>query len=232
MQNIKGLIALKISPISVDMEKINAANLKATPLFRSSSLAWEVKERINLNPNFVKLPGPDVERRNFELAYMVEGSFPSYFAGKQVPEKPKEEAPADSPETDEESAEKEAETQADTTEMIAREGEIIETGKPGKIFILASSDMIKDNLMDREGRGANDILVMNVLDYLNDHVEMAQLRSKQQQFTPLNETGAFTKTAVKTMNIVGLPVVVVLFGLAVWARRTRRKKTIQGEFSE
>jgi gliding motility-associatede transport system auxiliary component len=231
MQNIKGLIALKVSPISVDMEKINASNLKATPLFRSSSLAWEVKERINLNPNFVKLPGPDVERRHFDLAYMVEGAFPSYFAGKQVPEKPKEEAPADSPEKDAESSEKETEAQAESTDMIAREGEIIETGKPGKIFVLASSDMIKDNLLDKEGRGANDILVMNVLDYLNDHVEMAQLRSKQQQFTPLNETGAFTKTAVKTMNIVGLPVVVVLFGMAVWARRVRRKKTIQSEFS-
>jgi ABC-2 type transport system permease protein len=228
MQNIKGLIALKISPISVDMEKIKANGLKADALFRSSSLAWEVKEKINLNPNFIRLPGADVERRKFDLAYMVEGAFPSYFAGKTVPEKPKEE----NPDKEGESSESETPETADATEMIEREGEVIQKGKPGKIFILASSDMIKDNLLNKEGRGANDIMVMNVLDYLNDHVEMAQLRSKQQQFTPLNETGAFTKTAVKAFNIAGLPVVVVLFGLAVWARRTSRKKTIQNEFSK
>ena len=62
--------------------------------------------------------------------------------------------------------------------MIAGEGDVIEKGKPGKIFILASSDMIKDNVLDPEGRGANDIFVMNVLDYLNDQVEVARMRSK------------------------------------------------------
>jgi len=114
--------------------------------------------------------------------------------------------------------------------MIQRQGDIIEKGKPGKIFILASSDMIKDNLLDKEGRGTNDIFVMNILDYLNDQAAIAKMRSKQQRFTPLNDMGAFFKTAVKTINIVGLPVMVVLFGLAVWAKRTRRKKIIQRDF--
>ena len=126
--------------------------------------------------------------------------------------------------------ETETEKAADTTEMIQSEGDIIEKGKPGKIFILASSDMIKDNLLDKEGRGVNDIFVMNILDYLNEQEGVARLRSKQQRFTPLNKTDAFTKTAVKALNIAGLPVVVVFFGLAVWARRTRRKKTIQDVF--
>jgi ABC-2 type transport system permease protein len=227
MQNITALIALKVSPISIDLEKMKTHNLKANLLFQSSARAWEMKEGINLNPNFIKLPDPDTERKKFDLAYMVEGEFPSYFAGKPVPEKPKEEKPAGK---DEEAAETETEKEADATEMIEKDRDIIEKGKPGKIFILASSDMIKDNLIDKEGRGANDIFLMNILDYLNGQEEVARLRSKQQRFTPLNETGAFTKTAVKMLNIVGLPVVVVLFGLGVWARRTRRKKSIQDEF--
>jgi len=227
MENITALIALKVSPISIDLEKIKTHNLKANLLFQSSARAWEMKEGINLNPNFIRLPGPDIERKKFDLAYMVEGEFPSYFAGKPVPEKPKEEKPAGK---DEEVPETETEKEADATEMIERERDIIEKGKPGKVFILASSDMIKDNLIDKEGRGANDIFVMNILDYMNGQEEVARLRSKQQQFTPLNETGAFTKTTLKTLNIVGLPVVVVLFGLGVWARRTSRKKSIQDEF--
>ncbi|RLC01279.1 MAG: ABC transporter permease [Deltaproteobacteria bacterium] len=228
MQNITALIALKVSPISIDLEKIKTHNLKANLLFQSSARAWEMKEGINLNPNFIKLPDPDIERKKFDLAYMVEGEFPSYFAGKPVPEKPKEEKPAGK---DEEAAGAETEKEADATEMIERKRDIIEKGKPGKIFILASSDMIKDNLIDKEGRGPNDVFVMNILDYLNEREEVARLRSKQQRFTPLNETGAFTKTVVKTFNIVGLPIVVVFFGLGVWARRTSRKKSIQREFS-
>lgn len=200
-------------------------------LFKSSERAWEMKENINLNPNFIKPPDPETERKKFDLAYMVEGEFPSYFAGKPVPEKPKEENPVENSGKDESNTETKAATIGDASEKIDREGDIIEKGKPGKIFILASSDMIKDNLLDKEGRGVNDIFVMNILDYLNDQEDVARLRSKQQRFTPLNATGAFTKTAVKAFNIVGLPVVVVLFGLAVWARRTHRKKTIQNMFT-
>ena len=148
--------------------------------------------------------------------------------GNEVATLVNEEKPAGK---DEEAAGAETEKEADATEMIERKRDIIEKGKPGKIFILASSDMIKDNLIDKEGRGPNDVFVMNILDYLNEQEEVARLRSKQQRFTPLNETGAFTKTVVKTFNIVGLPIVVVFFGLGVWARRTSRKKSIQREFS-
>jgi ABC-type uncharacterized transport system involved in gliding motility auxiliary subunit len=231
MQNIKALITLKVSPISIDLEKIKTHNLKANLLFQSSERAWEMKEKINLNPNFIKLPGPDIERKKFDLAYMVEGEFPSYFAGKSLPEKPSEENPTKPSGKDDAAGETETEEGVAATEMIARERDIIQKGKPGKIFILASSDMIKDNLLDKEGRGVNDIFVMNILDYLNEQEGVARLRSKQQRFTPLNETGAFTKTVVKAFNIAGLPVVVVFFGLAVWARRTHRKKTIQNLFS-
>ncbi len=232
MQNIKALIALKVSPINIDLEKTRAHNLKATLLFQSSERAWEMKDKINLNPNFIKLPDPDVERKKFDLAYMLEGEFPSYFAGKSVPEKPKEEEPENPSEKDDAAAETEEEKAAPATGLIERAHDIIEKGKPGKIFILASSDMIKDNLLDKEGRGVNDIFVMNILDYLNEQEGVARLRSKQQRFTPLNETGASTKTAVKALNIVGVPVVVVFFGLAVWVRRTHRKKTIQNMFSK
>ena len=233
MQNIKGLIALKVSPISIDSEKIKAHNLKADALFRSSALAWEMKDHISLNPAFIKMPEAGEQRKSFDLAYMVEGEFPSYFAGKSVPEKPSDAPTTPSSEEDTQAADTTAaENEAPAQGMISGQEGVIEKGKPGKIFILASSDMIKDNVLDPEGRGANDILVMNVLDYLNDQVGLAQMRSKLQRFSPLNESGAFTKTAVKMINIVGLPVVVVFFGLGVWARRTSRKKLIQGKFSK
>jgi len=56
------------------------------------------------------------------------------------------------------------------------------------------------------------------------------MRSKEQRFNPLGETGSALKTAVKALNIAGLPMMVVLFGLLVWGRRHTRKKTIQMMF--
>jgi ABC-type uncharacterized transport system involved in gliding motility auxiliary subunit len=232
MQNINGLITLKVSPISIDTEKLKTHNLKASVLIKSSSKAWEMKDRISLNPNFIRPPGPDIERKQFALAYMVEGAFPSYFAGKSVPEKPAQEQENQSSNEASDAKGEAADEDPGYIKDIQGKGEVIGKGKPGKIFIIASSDMIKDNVLNQEGRGPNDVFVMNVLDYLNDQVGVAQMRSKQQRFRPLDDTGGFTKTAVKMINIIGLPVVVVLFGMVVWARRISRKKTIQLTFNK
>jgi len=58
------------------------------------------------------------------------------------------------------------------------------------------------------------------------------MRGKEQRFNPLDETKAGTKTFVKTLNIVGLPALVVLFGIGVWFRRHARKKNIQVMFQK
>jgi ABC-type uncharacterized transport system involved in gliding motility auxiliary subunit len=227
LQNIKGLIAVKASPITLDHERFEASGLKAHSLVRSSEKSWEVKERINLNPAFIRPPAPDTERQQFSLAYMIEGEFPSYFADKPIPEKPKEETPGSNTEASEPDK---GDTEEKPDENLAKiEGaqQVIKKGKPGKLFVLTSTEMIQDSLMDKAGRGANDIFIMNILDYLNDQSEVAVMRSKQQRFNPLNELEAFTKTAVKTINIVGLPILVVVFGLLVWVRRHSRKKQIQ-----
>jgi ABC-2 type transport system permease protein len=58
------------------------------------------------------------------------------------------------------------------------------------------------------------------------------MRSKEQRFNPLEDTQGGTKTFLKSFNIAGLPVLVVLFGLLVWFRRHTRKKQIQMMFQK
>jgi ABC-2 type transport system permease protein len=87
--------------------------------------------------------------------------------------------------------------------------------------------MLKDNVLDAGGRGSNTIFILNVVDYLNGREDIAAMRSKEQSFNPLNDTPAATKTILKAFNIVGLPILVVLFGLGVWWRRHSRKKQIR-----
>jgi ABC-2 type transport system permease protein len=81
--------------------------------------------------------------------------------------------------------------------------------------------------MDEDGRSPNDMFILNLLDYLNGKKDIAVMRSKEQRFNPLDDVSAGTKTFVKSFNIIGLPVFVIMFGLLVWFRRHTRKRRIQ-----
>jgi ABC-type uncharacterized transport system involved in gliding motility auxiliary subunit len=159
---------------------------------------------------------------------LLEGEFPSYFAGKPIPEKkPRVESPKTK--EGEEGAEKKADAELS---KIKGEAEIPSKGKPGRILLVTSSEMLRDNLLSAKGRSPNAMFIMNVLDYLNNREDIALMRSKVQRFNPLRDTGAGIKTFVKSLNIVGPPVLVVLLGLTVWFRRHSRKKRIQMMFQK
>ncbi|MBE9543327.1 MAG: GldG family protein [Proteobacteria bacterium] len=221
MKNIKRLVALKISPLELDSERISENSLKTHRLFASSEKSWQMRDRINLNPMFIKPPQSSEEMRSYPLAYIIEGEFPSYFAGKTVPLK----------EIEDEKESAETQPDIDLTQ-IERQGQFRARGKPGKIFVMASADMLTDNVLDAGGRGANATFILNTIDYLNGREDIAVMRAKVQRFNPVEDTQAGTKAFVKAANIAGLPVVVVLFGLGVWFRRHSRKKHIQMMFDK
>ena len=227
MKNIKRLVALKISPLELIPERITQNSLKAHRLFASSKKSWQMRDRINLNPMFIKPPESSEEMQSYPLAYIIEGEFPSYFAGKPLPlreikdEKESEEKP-------------QAEASKSPTDIdlsqIERQGQFLTRGKPGKIFVMASADMMRDNVLDAGGQGSNATFILNTVDYLNGREDIAVMRAKVQRFNPLEDTQAGTKAFVKALNIAGLPVMVVIFGLGVWFRRHSRKKQIQRMF--
>jgi hypothetical protein len=240
MKNIKVLVALKISPLELISERITENSLKTHRLIASSEKSWQMRDRINLNPMFIKPPPSSEEMQSYPLAYLIEGEFPSYFAGKPLPVKKVE---GKKPEPGgEQSANKESDrnTQPESSDnpskvdlsQIERKGQFLAKGKPGKIFVMASADMLKNNVLAATGSSSNAAFVMNVLDYLNGREDIAVMRGKEQRFNPLEETRAGTKTFVKTFNIAGLPVFVVVFGLAVWLRRHSRKNYIQMMFQK
>ncbi len=110
-------------------------------------------------------------------------------------------------------------------------GAVIKKGKPGKIFLIGSSEILRDNVIDEEGKTPNAQFVMNVVDYLNGHGDVAVMRSKTQKFNPIADVSPAVRTSIKTANIAGLPLLVVVAGIIVWVRRTARKRMIQRIFS-
>ena len=223
-------MAVKISPLELDEKRISENGLKATKLFSSSEKSWEMKERINFNPMFMR-PPPSGEMESMPLAYLLEGTFPSYFAGKPMPEKPSKDAFLKK-EQEKSTSEDLKENPSSDLSKIEEKGVFLAKGKPGKIFLMASSEMVKDNILGREGKNINAVFIMNILDYLNNNEGIAVMRSKEQHFNPLYKTSALTKTVTKTFNIAGLPVLVVIFGFFLWLRRNSRKKQIRKMFQK
>lgn len=231
MKNIKVLVALKISPLELNTENIKKNSLNSHKLIASSEKSWQMRDRINLNPMFIKPPPSSEEMQSYPLAYLIEGEFPSYFAGKPLPVKEVDEKKSDNDEKDSEQKTAEKPSGIDLSK-IERSGQFLSKGKPGKIFLMASADMLKNNVLDAEGQSSNATFIMNVIDYLNGREDIAVMRGKEQRFNPLEDTRAGTKTFVKAFNIAGLPILVVIFGLGVWFRRHSRKKHIQMMFQK
>jgi ABC-type uncharacterized transport system involved in gliding motility auxiliary subunit len=192
-----------------------------------------MSERITLDPMAIGEPPPAEDQQRFHLAYLLKGSFPSYFTGQPVPEKP---APAEAPGDD--AAESDIPPDNAASEAEALDLNAIESaparrdrGEPSQILLVGSSDLIQDTILEAGGRSPNSMFVMNVIDYLNDRLGVAEMRSKEQRFNPLEETDMATRTMTKAFNVIGIPLLVVVFGLVVWLRRAARKKRIQAMFT-
>jgi ABC-type uncharacterized transport system involved in gliding motility auxiliary subunit len=234
MENITQLVMIKPSPLEADTEKIKKNDLKLKELFSSSDKSWEMTGRINLMPFMIQPPKDEKQMESKPLAYLLEGEFPSYFADKPVPEKPKkeedkEEEGQDSADKEEKKEEKKPEVKDSTFKV---EKGILAKGKPGKIFLIGTSEIIKNNALDEEGQSPNAIFLLNTLDYLNDREDIAVMRSKVQRFNPLKETKPFTRYFVKWANTLGLPALFVVVGILIWINRSNRKKRIQMMFSK
>jgi ABC-type uncharacterized transport system involved in gliding motility auxiliary subunit len=232
MHNIKGIIAMQASPLSLVTDNSTAGNVTATRLLSSSKESWLMQDNINLNPMFISPPESSGEMTSYDLAYLLEGTFTSYFKDKPIPEK--ETGDADVTESVENAEDTEkpvsAETDpADSPEVIA-ENRILETSRPAKIFILGCSQMLMDNMLDPEGRTTNATFILNAIDHLNGQDEIAALRSKQQTLNPLDTTTPMVRGVIKTLNIAGLPVLVFVFGLMVWGAGKARRRRIANQF--
>ncbi len=227
LDNIKILQMLKVSPVEIDKEKTDANKLEVTQLFSSSQDSWEMAGQINLMPWMISPPANTQEQKSFPLAYLLEGDMPSYFADKPVPEKPKEEP------SEEESQDLEAEQEQPVIEesRVADKKSVLATGKPGKILIVGSGDILKDNVLDDQGRSPNSVFLLNSMDYLHNKEDIAVMRSKNQRFNPLKDTKAATRMLVKIFNIAGVPILFLLFGFYVWVRRKAKKRMIQNLFN-
>ena len=226
MDNIKGLVAMQISPVELIEENIDKDKITATRLFSSSDESWLMENTINLNPMFISPPSAKEDFNAYDLAYLLEGTFTSFFKGKPIPQKQ-----AETPEKGDETEPAADENQTAALKGVAASNPFLESSKPAKLFVLPCSQMLQDNMLDPQGRTTNATFLLNVIDHLNGDDKIATLRSKQQTLNPIAQTSPSFRLVIKGFNIIALPILVVLFGLGVLAKRTARKKKIANRFN-
>lgn len=226
MHNLPALVFLKVSPITVDLEYAATQGVKVTELLRSSDESWLLRNVIDFNPSNIPGPAEDQQYTSYPFSYMLEGEFVSYFADKEIPV---DQRPEEQPQIDEEGNPTVPEEEAGPD--IKVRDNFTAKGKPGKIFILTSSDALANNILDPEAQTPNAIFILNVLDYLNGQEEMAVMRSKTQAITLLDSSGAKTKTFAKYFNIAVVPILVIVAGIVVWFWRKNRQRSIRARFA-
>jgi len=225
---LRGLALIKASSIDIDENLVKNLKLKRTVLVSSSDESWQMTGEINLNPFFMAPPETKDEMQRFSLAVMLEGKFNSYFKNKpEPPEQAKEgeKAPAKIAVT-----EKLDHTISTGSSRIILVGtsEITRSG-----FLMNSRRIISSALAEGEEDRvfSNGFFIHSMVDVLLGNDYIPEMSSKSLDFNPIDKTSDGLRFALKAVNIGGVPILVVIAGLAIWRRRAARKRHLQQRFS-
>ena len=218
LTNLEELIMLNISPLEV-VSETRQEGVTYTEALRTSPTAWEMAERIDLMG--AQPPGED-ERTSFPLAILAQGTFTSYFADREIPERPRGEP--SSQDDDEEAAPVISAEELQAEQSFTPEGQ-------GRLFVVGTSAILGSGFIDAQGRNPNALLMLNLIDAMNGREDRALMRAKGRRVRPVRDVEPPARTAIKTFAVAGLPALVVLVGVVVWVlggMRRHRIRTLYG----
>lgn len=183
---------------SVEKVKDKQPNVTYTELVTSTEQAWRQSGFFLFDPQNAQLKVGE-DKGPFALAWSANGRFKSLFAGKPAPEGKTE--------------------KRDESESTAR------------LIVVGDSDFAADDYL-RFGRqipayGSNLLLFMNMMDYLVADDALAPLRAKGVQSRPITVGSEATPSLAKWGNVVGVPLLFIIFGVIRWRMRTARRRSAQ-----
>ncbi len=217
---LNSLLFIKSSSITVDDEAVKKSGLAAKPLTRSSSSSWLMKDNVSFDP-FSMMAVPEKDMKPYSLAVYAEGKLKSSFAGRIVPG---------------------ISTEKNRSGLIKSAGRLDETvkGLQSRLVVvgtseIASSGFIMDARKILSGGGAasvsgNENFLHGAVDYLTGNVFIPPMMNKGMEYNPLEMTEPGTRFFLKSLNIAGVPILIILTGLLVWRRRNQRKAMIKARF--
>ena len=193
------------------------------PLRLSVLVASEPSARTRANVSDI-MPGPDSDllkalpgdgvpgeeapeglRPGFPIAVTVLGPFESHYKGKEIPAPaPPKQGQAPPPKPDDSGR------------------QIIESTGSARIFVMGSGEfLISRNRLQR----SSIVFLQNLIDWLVQDEDLIAIRSKG-SIRPLEPVDEATSIFYKYGNILGVPLLFVLFGVVRWQLRKRRRHAL------
>jgi ABC-2 type transport system permease protein len=227
---LKGVAFIKASSVEVDAKLAADRNLTWDNLVNSSDESWQMAGEINLNPFFIVQPKDKTSMKKFPLAVLVTGKFDSYFKAKDVPLSPDKDKGRGKGGVVSVSRKLDGTVQSGSTRII-----VVGTSEITRSsFLMNSKRIISSATMEGEEQEkifANGFIIHSMVDYLAGNSFIPEMSSKSLEYNPLEKSGEGKKIALKTANIAGVPLLVIIAGLVIWNRRKMRKKRLMDEFS-
>jgi ABC-type uncharacterized transport system involved in gliding motility auxiliary subunit len=147
------------------------------------------------------------------VAATVKGKLTSFFAGKPYPN---------------DKGEKVTPPDANSSAAPGADRPLNESQGSPRLAIVSNSQFITDFYLQMAriapNYNANLLFFGNLVDWLAQDEALAPIRAKGVQARPLAIASESTPTIVKYGNIVGVPLVFILFGLVRWRMRTARRR--------
>lgn len=191
-------------PWTSSLEMLTKEGVTATPLAKTSEAGRSIQGYYNLMPN-APIP-PNAESQIYTVAVALEGTFKSFYAGKEIP-------PVPTPAT------QENETPAPVSDT---EGRITKTeSEQTQIVVVGTAQFLTQLRPD----GINFFL--NTVDWLTLGDALIGIRSHTITDRPLREVSEIEKNFIKYLCIVGVPLIVVVFGLLRYFLKRRAKRFVE-----
>ena len=193
-------------PWTSSLEVITKEGITATTLATTSESGQIVQGYYNLSPDF---PIPDAETQAYPVAVALEGKFKSFYADKEIPSVATDDTTS--------GADNEAPVPTQDTEAQTTISESAQT----QIIVIGTAQFLTQMRPD----GINFFL--NTVDWLTFGDALIGIRSQAITNRPLRDVSEIEKNLIKYLCIVGIPLLVVIFGLVRYFLKNRAKRMVE-----
>jgi len=188
----------------------------ATALLRTTKNAWAVTSPFDLSPqqDWRTSRANSTKQGTFVLGYLLSGKFPSAF-------------PDGPPQLDEDAAEERVQLAKQKLNPAAH---LKESAQPGNLVIISNGRFLEDNYLKEFSD--NGLFMENIADWMLENDALIGIRSRSIAARPLEtEPTEPVKNLIKFGLTVGLPLLVILFGLLRLGLRLRRRQALKQRYA-
>ena len=175
----------------------NIPNLTHTVLARTSDKSWQEKAPYDINPLERKVRPQAAVSGPFSVAVAVTGKFASFFSNKAG----KEDAP----------------------DYLKDSAKVLKESPETRILVVSDSSLAQDELSNPD----DTVFVTNVIDWLAQDSEMIKIRNRGLSEKPIAELQPTVRQILRYANVLGVPLLFILFGLGRWQWRKARLRNFK-----